>query len=325
MVTEQLDITTASSMARRDARGDAAPHLSGRLRAVVLLAASLRPTPLTAAIGRSLLDLPIERDRTLLDLWSEHVGSLAASIGTAPLPLRILRDGDTPAARPSAGAGAAVSVEVDPAEYRGTAGVLRDVTGGYDDADRVLVVNAAQYLVEPLRETAVLLETVGGGGGIGGGGGVSMVAHEDGTPSGAMLVTCGCLRLVPSVGFFDMKEQALPLIAKHYPVRVVSRRELVSKPIRSLSEYIGVLRWHHLTQRADPLPDDPFREDWRPVFTIVEDGSDVDARATVQDSVVLRGGRVEGGAIVVRSLVAPGATVRRGEIVVDRLVGAGVK
>jgi hypothetical protein len=319
MVTEELNITTASSMDRGDARGDAVPHLSGRLRAVVLLAASLRPTPLTAAIGRSVLDLPVERDRTLLDLWSEHVRSLAASLGTAQLPLRILRDGDTPAARPSAGAGAAVSVEVDPAEYRGTAGVLRDVTGGYDDADRVLVVNAAQYLVEPLRETAVLLETVGGGGG------VSMVAHEDGTPSGAMLVTCGCLRLVPSVGFFDMKEQALPLIAKHYPVRVVSRRELVSKPIRSLSEYIGVLRWHHLTQRADPLPDDPFREDWRPVFTIVEDGSEVDARATVQDSVVLRGGRVERGAIVVRSLVAPGATVRRGEIVVDRLIGAGMK
>src|SRR5688572_30136974 len=51
------------------------------LRAVVLLDGSVRKTPLTDAIGRSLLELPVERDRTLLDLWRNDVCSLVFDLG----------------------------------------------------------------------------------------------------------------------------------------------------------------------------------------------------------------------------------------------------
>src|SRR5690606_20299334 len=97
----------------------------------------------------------------------------------------------------------------DPVEYRGIGGVLRDLAGDYHRDDYILVANAAQLLLSPLSELATLLAESDADGPAD----VSLISHRDGTPSGLMLIRCGSLWCIPQVGYVDMKEQALPMIA----------------------------------------------------------------------------------------------------------------
>jgi hypothetical protein len=121
-----------------------------------------------------------------------------------------------------------------------------------------------------------------------------------------------------------MKEQALPLISSKYDVRVLHRRRPTGLPVRSLSDYIQALRFHHRSRNGRHSENDPLAEDWSPTFSLVEGGAQVDASARLHDSVVLQGGRVEPGAVVVRSVVCPDATVGRDRTAVDRLVTEGL-
>jgi hypothetical protein len=137
-----------------------------------------------------------------------------------------------------------------------------------------------------------------------------------------MLIRCGCLELLPRVGFVDLKEQGLSLIARHCSVFVTELDDPAGLPIRTLSEYVRALRSHHHALGGRGKMTDPFGEDWDSAFGIVEDGARIGSGASVHDSVVLRGARVEDRAVVVRSVLCAGAIVRRGQTVVDRVITA---
>jgi ADP-glucose pyrophosphorylase len=93
--------------------------------------------------------------------------------------------------------------------------------------------------------------------------------------------------------------------------------------VRTLADYVTALRTYHRRKSGRPaITTDPLAEDWRPTFSIIEEGAAVDPLASVNDSVVLRGGRVEAGAVTVRSIVCPGGVVRRDEPAVDQFVTA---
>src|SRR4051794_41157339 len=79
-------------------------------------------------------------------------------------------------------------VERDLSEYRGTGGVLHDLARDYADDDLILMGNAAQILLDPLATVVAAMQRKGGD--------VALVSHEDGTPSGIMLLTCKTLRLI---------------------------------------------------------------------------------------------------------------------------------
>lgn len=287
-----------------------------RLRALVLLGGSVRPTPLTMSTGRSILDLPVDDGGSILNHWVRHAGELSAGAGLSELPVRVLvNHGSANPASAMGGNYTNLRIERDFAEYRGTGGVLGDLARDYGDQDLILVANAAQLLMDGLYPLAQALEESGGQ--------VSLMAHQDGTPSGMMLITCGALRLIPGSGFVDMKEQALPGIAAQYDVTVVNRRRPTGLPIRSLAEYIAALRQYHRRRAGKLAISDPLAEEWRPTFSIVEEGAQVDGMARIHDAVVLKGGRVEAGAVLVRSVVCDGATVRRDRTAVDRIVAAG--
>jgi NDP-sugar pyrophosphorylase family protein len=149
---------------------------------------------------------------------------------------------------------------------------------------------------------------------------VAVISHDDGTPSGIMLVTRKTLRMLPSTGFVDMKEQGLPLIAGKYEVRVVKRRRPTGLPVRSLEGYIQALHYYHRRRSGTPAAADPLAEDWSPSFSLIEPGATVDPTARIHDSVVLAGAIVEPGAVLVRSVACPGTIVRRDRTAVDRLV-----
>jgi NDP-sugar pyrophosphorylase family protein len=281
-----------------------------RIRALVLLAGSVRKTSLQARIGRSVLSLPVRSGQTIMDCWGSSGEELAAVVGRSPLQVRVVLDHEsTDAPVPPLGKGVAFSVERDPSAYRGTAGIVRDLCCAYDADDFVLVAGAAQILRFPLVEIAEQLASRRAN--------VVVAANDDGTPSLLMLVRCGALADVAGIGFIDLKEQALPAIAARHNVEVVSYpTSPVGLPVRTEADYILAVRQFH--QRKDG--GGAFEEDWQSSFSLVESSESVHRSARIHDSVVLKGARVEADAVVVRSVVCPGAVVRRGRMVVDQLV-----
>jgi len=285
-----------------------------RLAAVVLLGGSVRTSRLSQVIGRPVLDLPLESNRTILECWRYETGRLASASGLRRLAMRVMvdRDGIEPKA-PVAHEHTIVSVERDPLEYRGTGGVLKDLSCDYADDDCILVASAAQVLLEELK---ALAEALAGSGASA----VSLLAPRDGAPAGLMLIRCAALRGISETGFVDLKEQALPAIAQTHRVDVVQWHGSGALAVRNVSDYITALRRHH--QRAKGRVDsDPYAEDWESAFSIVEAGAEVSPQARVHDSVVLRGAKVESGAVVVRCVIGPGGVASKGRMAVEELLG----
>ena len=298
------------------ARGTQAPL--SRLRAMVLLGGSVRASALTSCTRRSVLDLPLDDTGSMLNHWLSHARDVSRLASLDRLPVRIMvnQNAMEPTSADPKFYGS-FRVERDLSDYRGTGGVLRDLASDYDGEDLILVANAAQVLLEPLTNLAGELVKKGGD--------VAVVSHEDGTPSGMMLITCKTLKMVPPHGFVDMKEQALPLIASKFDVRVLRYRRPTGLPVRTISDYVHALRFHHLRKNGKLGSTDPLAEDWSPSFSIVESGAMVDGSARVHDSVVLRGARVDSGAVLVRSVVCEGAVVARDRTAVDQLVAASTR
>ncbi len=284
-----------------------------RITAAILLCGGVRPTKLSSSIGRSILELPIESNRTLLDDWHDQMKDLARLVDRKGLPVRAIMggEGEIPAAPVSTGE-VVFTVERDPNTFRGTGGVLHDISRGYPEDEYLLVANGAQLLMRPLDE---LVESLGRCGGD-----VSVVAHRDGTPSGLMLVRCGVMRDVSVNGFVDMKEQALPEIARLHDVRVVFYDEPTGLPVRTLGDYVQAVRLHHLRLANKPAVANPFAEAFESTFTLIEDGATVDESAVLTDAVVLRDAEIGRRSVVVRSLVCPKGRVRPDGRVVDRVV-----
>lgn len=289
----------------------ARPHI----RAVVLLAGSVRPSDLSTAIDRSLLQLPVEPGQSVLSRWQDEVSALASALSLDRLPLRIVIDrAASPPATPAPAERVSLTVERDAKEYRGTGGLLRDLAVSYAADDLLLVANAAQILIEPLTSLVASMFAAGGS--------VSFIGHQDGTPCGLFLVRCGALASIRDIGFLDFKEQVLPKLGgAGHPVRPVIRESATAIPIRALDGYLSGLRAVARMRAGKPRDMDPFGEDWSPTFAIVEPDAVVDATATIHDSVVLGGARVERGAVVVRSVIGPTAKVKAGETVADAALG----
>ncbi len=310
-------IEMATPRVRRPRPADVAPaaHAGSltRLRALVLLGGSVRSNSLSEACKRSVLDLPLDGDGSIFNHWLLHGSELARYAGLEKLPVRVMVNRNAP--EPVSAAPqyyGKYRVERDLSEYRGTGGVLRDLAADYGDDDLVLVCNAAQILLDPLAALATALHRKAGD--------VTLVSHNDGTPSGVQLITCKALREIPEMGFVDMKEQALPLIAQKYDVTVLHCRRPTALPVRRLDEYVLAMRTYHRGRVGKPALSDPLAEDWQPAFAIIEQGATMDPRAHVHDSVVLKGGVVEAGAVAVRSIVCPGGVVRKDRPAVDQLV-----
>jgi hypothetical protein len=281
-----------------------------KLAAMILLGGWVRPKQLSKIGGRSLLDLPVDAERSLLAHWLTEAGLLFRAWNANQLHVRILLDQTSPKpALPVVPEYITLALEHDPSEFRGTAGVLHDACTHYHDDDLVLVANASQILFWPLAQLVTCLDSLDAG--------VAMAAHSDGTPVTLMLLRCGCLRDLPPVGYCDLKEQALPLIRKRYDIKVAMFSHLVCQGIRTRESYVEALRTLHGRAAADPL-----EENWRSEFQICEAGATVGRGVRLHNSVVLRGAVIGRDAVLVRSVVFPGAVVSPGSLLVDKLISA---
>lgn len=305
-----------SDIASRASLTEAAKEVARTPAAVVLLAGSVRPTRLSQSLGLTLLQLPIDAHSGLIDVWRKQVNDFAMAAGWSSLPVRVMLDrASTLPPVPSGNGRAAFTIESDPRDYRGTGGVLRDIAAAYDEDDVLLVANGAQVLMQPIGEIVEPLQRLNAD--------VAVVNHRDGTPSGIMLVRCGALSVIPATGFIDMKEQALPRIAQKFAVRVAHFDRPTGLPTRTLANYIHALRMYHQQLNDAAAIHDPFAENLRATFAIVQEGADVHATARVHDSVVMAGAKVGPGAILVRSLVCRGAVIHHDQHVIDRMIGGG--
>ena len=86
-------------------------------------------------------------------------------------------------------------------EFRGTAGVVKDLTQDLGDGDLVLVATANQVQREPLGRVLRDLAL--------GGEGVSLVPHGSSELAGVFLLRRDRLRDVPDVGFVDLNDAPL--------------------------------------------------------------------------------------------------------------------
>jgi hypothetical protein len=289
--------------------------LREHLRAVVALAGTLRPSVLAGSIGRSLLDLPLAADQSVLGHWQEQVADLGRCLGITPLPLRLLVNPGAmqPKVSPSTAEGVVpLRIEEDRGPFRGTGGVLRDLANDYAPLDVIAVINGPQVLLRPLSEVLVRLAQPQAE--------VAIASYDDGTPGGIMLLRPSALELIPEAGFVDLKEQALPYIAGHHRVAVVRWGIPAGLPIRTLGDYIQALHRRQQVPAAAPERPDAFSEQWRTTFSIVEAGATVHPTANIHDSVVLAGGRVERDAVVAKCVVVPGGVVPAGTLATDRVV-----
>ena len=285
-----------------------------RLKAVILLGGKVRQTELGSAIGRSVLDLPLDENGSILNHWINQSNELVRRVGLDSLTVRVMVDQKAHAPTSIAPQFAhMVCVERDQSSFRGTGGLIADVAAGYDDDDLILVANAGQVLLDPLAAIAQALDHKTGD--------FTLISHRDGTASGIMLLACKTVRSISDVGFIDLKEQALPSIAKLHDVRVVHCRQPTGLPLFSLNDYISALQQFHRRRSSRRARTNPLGEEFGRHFAIVEEGADVSPDAYLHDAVVLRGAKVEAGAAAIRSLVLPRAVLRRGQHVSDQLVG----
>lgn len=282
------------------------------LGAVLLLAGSSRKPELSLT-GRSPLDLPLAGGETVLD----RLVSGMEGLGESGLEVRLLTGHGGPGGElplPRERGLPWMRVERDPHALRGTGGVLADATSGYQPDALVLVVQAAQVRSEGVARTAARLLAVARSEG------ADVVISTDAVdgPDGVMLVRCGALRGVKTLGFVDFKEQALSELAKTHRVSV-SRGEGMAIPVRTLRDYLRAVRVVAGAGDRDPLAElDPASGS---AFRVVEEGASVGEGAVLVDSVVLRGATVESGAAVIRTVVGEGARVRKSATISDRLVG----
>lgn len=298
-------------------QGNGKPAGGVRIDRLVLLAGAVRPSDLSRGTGRGALDLPITPTRTLLGEWCEQAGRVAALAGSDSLPVDVVLDPTSEAPNlPGADDRVRIEIRRDETSYRGTGGALRDIAASMDGHGVILVANAGQILSRGLDELTLRLASVNAD--------VALVAHDDGTPSGLMLLSTRALADVNTVGFVDFKEQVLPTLCHTFDIRAVRFTRATAKPVRTLESYIAALRDHHDAVVSGGTGVDPFTERWAPTFSVPESGAEVDPTARLHDSVVLSGARVESGAVVVRSVIAADAVVGRGRIVVDEVVSSGV-
>lgn len=288
--------------------------------AVVLLAGGRSMAALTDQVGRSPLDLPIDQLQTLGTSWRDQVSALAGSLGVPGLELLVVGGREMVSTGTQTAAGSLrcrVSHIPDPSELRGTGGLLRDVADRFADEQFLLVSTGSTILLNPLDQLfRSLLEAEVD---------VAFLARGD-EAFNVTLVRCGALRDLPSIGFVDFKEQAIPRIKADRSVAAVHCSDRPSVTMRNGAQYLDGLRLLHMRLSAGragevgPVVPEAFREEWRPTFAIIEEGAVADSSAIIHDSVIMRGAKVGRRAIVARSLISPGMVVADDAVVVSRVL-----
>jgi hypothetical protein len=284
-----------------------------KLAACVLLAGSLRPSPLAAAAGCSVLDLYLTPTRTVLDTWLHHFEEVASAVGQQPAVHVIYGlASPAPTARPSTSL--ELRLQEDPQQFRGPAGAVRDACTSYDPESTLIVAEAARAYQGDLTQliTSHLEQEAD----------VTVACNPDSTPAGLFVIRCATLDLIPQRGFTDLKEQWLrKVVDAGHQVRVHRLKNAHSHQLRTREGFLhaAAISGGLVTSARG---DGAVTAAGMPPNGVGENVS-IGARSVIVDSVVMPGASIGDDAVVARSILCPGASIARGGTVVNGVVGAG--
>jgi hypothetical protein len=303
-----------------------------------MLAGLLRPSPLREAIDLPALCLPVGRSGTLLDAWLSvlkrvpglndvriAVNSKAdlATVSKLAHASNATAASDAPLATSSP---FTIRTIAEPSSWRGTIGLVRDVTEDLRADDVVIVIEAHCLPPDSVRPVIDRLQPSRAG--------VVGISGLD-QPSGVYSLRMDAVRVTPRNGYMDFKEQFLPRLNEN-GMRLTTAR--LSDRLLRMWDRASYLEAVRVSLDGSRGKDGEARVSSQASvsssaaldgFCIVEPGAVVEDGAVVQDSVILAGATVGGGAIVSKTIVgqraaiAPRAVVVRQTVSIDHVVQRG--
>lgn len=281
-----------------------------RLLKAIMLAGTLRPSPLRRELDVHVLCLPLGSQGTLLDAWLASLGTLP---GLDELTIVVNTEEDVKTIeRETSRHGAAVRgrisvhTTVEPAAWRGVGGILRDVADNV--GDNAVIIAAEAHALPPTTLTP-LASALTAPEGRAVDGAVGVCGNNE--PAGVYAFTGRALGLTPEVGYFDVKEQLLPAMnqadmrsrmarLEGPPLRLRDRRGYLAAVRASLGENGAGTACHRVSQLTSIAPNAVIEG-----ACIIEPGVMIMSDAIIHDSVLLKGATVGRGAVISRSIVGP--------------------
>ncbi len=279
--------------------------------AVLLLCGGLSHPPLATALNAPLLTLPQTPNRNVLGCWIEAFTHAGLDIGRC----RLLTNTDG-----SPGTMLSPDIETlrDTGPYRGPAGVVRDAVDHLGAQGCCLIIESSRMLSEPTA-LAGFVDACRKRKGV-----ITVATNPDGSFSGMIAADTEAIRLIPGIGFIDIKEQWLPAASREgFEVRPHAL-DAPSYSIRTSKSYLEALRrlgWFDQSSGTLVIgrgPQSIFGEPYG--GSLIAESAEIAPDAVVSCSAVADGAVVESGAIVVRSIVGPRARIKKNELIIDTVV-----
>lgn len=318
-----------ASMTRHAAplAGSEALRASGRLLHVLILAGNRRGARLASlpqVLGLPPAAVPIDAHGSIADLW---VRRLAGARRGADIGIAIGTEDEAPFYERLGGAAEGAlgfRLWTDRQIHRGAAGTVRDyfrdvAAGPADAASGVLVIEGSVFTKLDLPPILEELSRSPAGS--------IVITTRAGVSCGVMYVDRAAIERIPDVGYFDLKEQLIPALAR---AGSAARPLYVESDALRLSDRETYLRAVEMRAAegavmvADSAEVDPTAE--LDGVNLLGPSCKVAAGALLSGSIVLNGATVGEGAVVARSVIPPGVRVPRGANVVDQVLsplGAG--
>ena len=287
---------------------------------VIILAGGLRLSPLRSDLKVHELCLPISQNESLLEVWLEvineleHCNKVVIAVSSQSDATQIQRTLDGINGRkPNL---PKTQIIVESGRWRGTAGVLRDVAQEYAKSEILLAVEGACLPPESLVSIAAACksETTGAVG----------ITHKA-DPVGVYVFHRSVMKHVPTIGFFDVKEQLLPQMyakklgahALHISnsfIRLRDRQAYLS----AISQYVMQHEKSGASVNGKVYESD---NNYRLVDTcVIEPTASVGEGAVLRQSVVLKGAKIGKKAVINESIIGSGIVIPNGLIVSQTIV-----
>ena len=287
----------------------------------ILLAGGIRRAPISEALRLPTLCLPLAPGRPLLAEWLD----LLHSIGDCEsVSIVFSSDDDVESieallATPTELRRFSSSTHafVEPRRWRGTAGVIRDSIRESSANLPVVVVEAAA--LPPPGATSIV-------GTLAAGAAAAIGIDDDTQPAGIYAFQPDVLEMIPTVGFYDIKEQLLPHLYAHgraaRPIRVIDH----AVRLRDRDSYLSIMKDviggddtpanQPCVSPACKIPDTALLTG----ANLIDHGVILDNHVVVDNSVILTGAAIGGGAVVSRSIVGPKTQIPPSAHIIDAIV-----
>ncbi len=274
---------------------------------VIILAGGFKLSPLRSELNVHELCLPITQSETLLAVWLEVINELKQcqkviiAVSSQSDATEIQQVLDSLNGRKSNLPHTQVIVESG--RWRGTAGVLRDVAQEYAKSEILLAVEAT--CIPPGNLVSLVAKCESEATGVVG-------ITDKSNPAGVFAFHRSMMKHVPTVGFFDIKEQLLPQM---YAKKIGAHALHISNNfirLRDRKAYLSAVSHYALQQENIGTIDNgkalQNSRDYQLIDTCV-----IDPTATIGDGSVIR-----------QSIVLKGAKVGANVVINESIIGAGV-